>query len=317
MNEEPVEEEVWMGVWRGRNYSKIIGYGIGQYYEKTKERLAGIIKLDYLCDRKWDGTDKKEYDGISVVRRQDLKNIEDALLIIFAGNSRIYQSICDDLDGIDHVHVDEMIGGNRRLNGKMLREQYPDGIYEDMRNNKVYFEHSLPDKLTVSFQGSNNELHIKKNVLMGNVYIWFGSNGFCSIDENTEIIGAELYVADARMQIGKDCLFGNQVTLRTHDAHHIFDLETHQRINYPKDIVVGDNVWLAYHVTLLGGAVIGTGSVVGTNAVTSGVFGDHVTIAGVPAKVIRENICWSRDDTEYFNRSCLEECVWQNALRYI
>ena len=166
-----------MEAWNGKNYSRIIGYGIGQYYEKTKEELAGIIRLDYLCDRKWDGTDKKEHDGIPVVRRQDLKDIGDALLVIFAGNSWIYQSICDDLDeldGVDHVHVDEMTRGNRRLNGKTLREQYPDGIYEDMRNNKIYFDHSLPDMLTVSFRGSNNELYIEKNVLMGNVHIWFG-----------------------------------------------------------------------------------------------------------------------------------------------
>lgn len=35
------------------------------------------------------------------------------------------------------------------------------------------------------------------------------------------------------------------------------------------------------------------------------------------AKVIRENVCWSRDNTAFFQRSQLEECFDQNALKYL
>lgn len=303
----------------GRNYSKVIGYGIGQYYEKTKEELSKIIKLDFLCDRKWDQSDEEEYDGIAVIKRKDLQDLENVLLIIFAGTERNYNSIRRDLDGlnkVDFVHVDKVIGTKIFLNGKMLKDNYPDGMYEDRQNNKICFDRSLSDQLTVLFQGSDNTLHIGKNVSVGKLHIKFGNNGFCSIGDNTEITGAGFHVSNARLQIGKDCLLGAQIVLRTHDAHHIFDLETHQRINYAKDIVVGDHVWIAYHATLLGGAGIGTGSVVGAGAVTSSLFGDHVIIAGVPAKVIREKVCWSKDDTAYFNRSCLEECLWQDVTKH-
>lgn len=309
-----------MGIWGDKDYSKIIGYGIGQYYEKTKEELSGSMRLDLLCDRKWDDSDQKEYDGIALVKRRDLKDFRNALVVIFAGNARVYDSIRNDLagsEGLDHVHVDEVIGKNRWLSGKRLKKRYPDGRYEDARANKVCFDQSLPDRLTVSFSGSNNTLQIEKNVSVGELHIKFGNNGYCRIGAGTEINGAAFYVSDARIQIGKDCLFAPQVILRTHDAHHIFDVETHQRINHAKDIIIGDHVWLAYHTTLLGGAEIGTGSVVGTGAVTSSRFSDHVVIAGVPAAAIRENICWSRDDTAYFNRDCLEECVCQEAFKYI
>lgn len=308
-----------MGVWEDKKYSKIIGYGIGQYYEKTKEELSPILKLDYLCDRKWEESDEKEYDGIALIRRKDLIEFKKALLIVFSGSSWVYKSIQSDLDElqIDYVHVDEIIGMNNNLNGKILKEKFPNGCYEDKRDNKIYFDSSLSDQLTVSFQGHGNVLYIAQNVSIGNLYIRFGNNGFCSIDENTEIIRAEFYVGDARLEIGKDCLFANEVILRTHDAHHIFDMNTHQRVNFSKDISIGDNVWIAYRATLLGGAEIGTGSVVGANAVTSSKFGNHQIIAGSPARVIRDNICWSRDNTEYFNRSCLEECISQEALRYM
>lgn len=302
-----------MGIWEDKKYSIFIGYGIGQYYEKTKDELSKIIKLDYLCDRKWEDSDKREYDDIALIKRKEISMLEGVLLIVFTGNSWIYESIKRDLDelGVDHIHVDKVIGKNGDINGRMIKERFPSGVYEDGRGNKIYFDQSLSDKLTVSFQGSGNILRVGKNVSIGSLYIRFGNDGVCSIGDNTEIIGAVFHVAYAEMRIGEDCLFSTQVVLRTHDAHHIFDMATHERLNCAKDIVVGNHVWIAYRAILLGGAKIGAGSVVGANAVTSSQFEDHKVIAGAPAKVIRENICWSKDDTAYFNHSCLEECMLQ------
>ncbi|MBO5032902.1 MAG: acyltransferase [Lachnospiraceae bacterium] len=304
---------------KDKEYATVIGYGLGQYYEKVKEELFQIMTLDFVCDRKWENSDKKEYDGIPLLKRGELKNFQKAIVIVFIGSTWVYETVKRDLDelGIESVHVDEVIGANCNLSGAMLKENYPNGAYEDKRGNKIYFDQSIPEKIRVSFQGHNNVLQVGKNVLAGNLYIRFGNNGICNIGNNTEIIGAEFYVSDAKIKIGQDCLFSTQVILRTHDAHHIFELNTHQRINYAKDIVVEDNVWIAFRCTLLGGAKIGVGSVVGTNTVTSGHFDDHRIIAGSPGRVIKENICWSRDNTEYFNHNSLEECKSQEMLKYI
>lgn len=56
---------------------------------------------------------------------------------------------------------------------------------------------------------------------------------------------------------------------------------------------------------------------VGTKTVTSSEFGEHLVIAGVPGRVIRENICWSKDCTEYVSYDYLEECVDKKALDYL
>ena len=61
-------------------------------------------------------------------------------------------------------------------------------------------------------------------------------------------------------------------------------------MNHSKDIVVGDNVWIASHVTLLGGAGIGTGSVVGTNAVTSSSFVKHCCLPEITPSVYLKGI---------------------------
>lgn len=105
--------------------------------------------------------------------------------------------------------------------------------------------------------------------------------------------------------------------MRTHDGHHIFDLSTKKRINLPQDVVIGNQVWIAYGATLLGGAQIGDGSVVGAGSITSSEFGDHTVIAGSPAKIIRENICWSKDSEEKCNHQEFGECFDQTALKYL
>lgn len=67
----------------------------------------------------------------------------------------------------------------------------------------------------------------------------------------------------------------------------------------------------------VGGAQIGTGSVVGCKSVTSSQFGRNQIIAGTPAKVLRENIIWSRDSTRDFDHASFEECIDKMALEYL
>lgn len=306
-------------IWNHKEYENAIGYGIGQYYEKTKEELSKVVKLDYLCDKKWGNTDAFEYDGIEVIQPKELKEHKEALVIVFSGSSYIFESIKNDLNhmGVEYVHIDEILNIQKEWNGKQLKEKFPDGKYRDKRENEIYFDQSLPDQTMIFFQGEKNVLTIDSDVVIGSLYIEFGNRGYCSIGRNTRIIGAYFCVSDAEVKIGRDCLLSSEVILRTHDSHHIFDLNSHERINYAQDITIEDNVWLAHGGALLGGAKIGTGSVVGTGAVTSSQFGSHMIIAGCPAKVIRENICWSKDSTEYFNHSTLEQCISKDALKYL
>lgn len=307
-----------MQSWAGKQYDKVVGYAIGQYYEKRKKDISDLIRLDYLCDRKWEEV-PDEYDGISVIHVSELGQLDNSLVVVFTGTAWLYESIKKDLEAmqIDYIHVDDIIGNQQTLTGQFLRENYRDGVYRDSYNNCIYFDKTVPEHLSITFQGSNNSLRLGKNILISSLFISFGNNGICTIGDNTEIIGANFCVSDSKIEIGSDCLFSTQIVLRTHDSHHIFSLDTYERINYPRDIVVGDNVWIGYRVMLLGGAVIGTGSVVGTGSITSSQFGDHRIIAGVPARVIREKICWSRDNTGYFNHAFFDECISKDALKYL
>ena len=95
--------------------------------------------------------------------------------------------------------------------------------------------------------------------------------------------------------VGDDCLFSNDIYVRTSDSHSIISLATGKKLNSEKDVSIGNHVWIAPCVKILKGASIQDGSVVGTGAVVTSAFSDkNVVIAGVPAKVVKKNIRWEK-----------------------
>lgn len=94
--------------------------------------------------------------------------------------------------------------------------------------------------------------------------------------------------------IGEDCMTGWKVGVRTGDFHGLFDLESREILNYPKNTIIGPHVWLGHDVLVMKGAEIGAGSAVGARSIVSKSLPARSLAVGSPARVIRTGVSWTR-----------------------
>lgn len=115
------------------------------------------------------------------------------------------------------------------------------------------------------------------------------------IGRDTTINGADLWLTEGKtVDIGEDCMFANNIEIRTGDNHAIFS--GGKRINYGKDVIIGSHVWIGANVKLLKGSSIPNGSVVGNSAiVTSALSTPNAVYVGSPARLVKSEIEWLRD----------------------
>jgi len=122
-------------------------------------------------------------------------------------------------------------------------------------------------------------------------YNLIGVNHNCVLSTHSET---------ARIDIGSNCGFSGTVigafasirigdnvrcganTVLTDADWHLDD----PRSGKPRDVVIGDNVWLGVNVVVLKGVTIGDNTLVGANSVVTNSIPANVVAAGSPCKVI-------------------------------
>lgn len=102
---------------------------------------------------------------------------------------------------------------------------------------------------------------------------------------------------NSKILIGEDGLFSTNITVRTSDNHGIFDLETLERRNPPKDVTIEPRVWIGEDASVLKGAIIGHDVVIGTKSLVIGQIPPFSAAAGIPARVVRTGIFWYKHFT--------------------
>jgi acetyltransferase-like isoleucine patch superfamily enzyme len=139
----------------------------------------------------------------------------------------------------------------------------------------------------------NCRVHIGANV-SGKWDLTVSRGGTLTIGAGTTCESAVIAAQTERIVIGSDCMLSFSIEIRTTDTHAIYDVDTGERVNPDQPVVIGDHVWLAKQAVVLKGTTIGSGSVIGTRALASGTFPALSLSAGVPARVLRENVTWTR-----------------------
>lgn len=166
-------------------------------------------------------------------------------------------------------------------------------------NNLIYFSKgSICTNIDIFIRGNNNRIEIGENCIYKSGAIWIEDDeNLLYIEDGTTIESAAFLMTEnsKKIKIGKDCLISTGVVCRTGDSHTIVDINTNQRINYAKNVILGNHVWIGSDVKILKGSVIGDNSIIGSSSVVSGVIDASSVAVGIPAKVIKTGVNWLRE----------------------
>lgn len=88
--------------------------------------------------------------------------------------------------------------------------------------------------------------------------------------------------------IGNNVAISENVTIWDSDAHQIIGKE--DQMTQP--VKIGNNVWIGNNVTILKGVTIGDGAIIAAGSLVNKSIPERCLAAGVPAKVIKENVAW-------------------------
>jgi len=162
--------------------------------------------------------------------------------------------------------------------------------------NKIIFgDRCYLENTVIAIYGDNNTVSLGDMVFVNKGDFYFeDSYGQILIGDRTTISGhTHLACIEGKtIAVGDNCLFSDDVTVRVGDSHSILDMDG-RRINPSQDILIGNHVWFGNKTILTKGAGVADDSIVGTGSVVTKAFAkSNVVIAGVPAKIIKEEVNW-------------------------
>ena len=152
------------------------------------------------------------------------------------------------------------------------------------------------------FYNSNSSFSIKSSPSQDGIVdasFYLKNNTSISIGRNLTITKDAYIVAghDTPISIGNNCLFGAKISIRSADGHNIYAKDSSDIINPSKPVIIEDNVWLGYDCLILKGVILKKNSIVGAKSLVDKPFNvSNVIIAGIPARIIKEDIYWEKWD---------------------
>lgn len=136
----------------------------------------------------------------------------------------------------------------------------------------------------------NSTLEIHGNVSLYPGVVIYAVNGHIIIRNNTKINGNVEIISLKKIDIGEGCLFAEGIIVRDNDGHQMSDGDDKYGT---AEVKIGNHCWIGQRATVLKGVTLADNIIVGAGAVVVGSFPPGVAVAGIPAKIIKENVSWS------------------------
>lgn len=119
---------------------------------------------------------------------------------------------------------------------------------------------------------------------------WHGDESRLRIHETAIVNNALFNVSGGTITVGEYAFFGHDVAILT-GTHDIEQFGRARQLAFPRsgrDVVIGEGVWLASHVLVLGPVTIGAHAVVAGGSLVREDVAPYTVVAGRPATVVKK-----------------------------
>jgi acetyltransferase-like isoleucine patch superfamily enzyme len=120
-------------------------------------------------------------------------------------------------------------------------------------------------------------------------YRWHGDRSRLHIPDTAVVNNALFNLSGGTITLGEYAFFGHDVAVLT-GTHDIEQFGRDRQLGFPRsgrDVVIGEGVWLASHVLVLGPVTIGDHAVVAAGSLVREDVEPYTVVAGRPAKVVK------------------------------
>lgn len=198
-----------------------------------------------------------------------LKKVKRLLIAIkyrnrLSGKGKI---VCDFMDYLEIAPTSKII-----LNG-VLRL----GQYRNSDNGRTSILR-MDEKSVLSVNGEFNFGYGADIVLFPKAVLSLGKGSYINCDCKIR--------CHREISIGEHCAISHDFTIMDSDAHSLNGLV------YRKPVHIGNHVWIGTRVTVLKGVTIGDGAILAAGSVVTHDIPERCMAAGIPAKVVKENVVW-------------------------
>lgn len=172
--------------------------------------------------------------------------------------------------------------------------------FNGCRNSKIILGAGKPFKGKIVIRGRDNIFVSAGFESMGvssDVRVWITGteSGTYFGNRVTSVSSTWINEGDGRyMTVGDDSMISWGITVRNHDSHGIIDVNTKELINLSSDLCIAQHCWIGQDAYIVRGINVGAGSIIGARSTVTKDIPPQVAVAGVPARIVRENVTWTR-----------------------
>jgi acetyltransferase-like isoleucine patch superfamily enzyme len=174
------------------------------------------------------------------------------------------------------------------LNGQLFLGFWPDDARSRRTKDGMPPQRKQRSLLTMA---TNSYLGTSGWVILGpGVQTRVGSNARMSIGEGTYINANTKIHCEEHIEIGHDCAISYDVFIMDNDSHALYVGGKERPSTLP--VHIGNRVWIGTRAMILKGVTIGDGAIVAAGSIVSKDVPPKTMVAGVPAKIVRDDVEW-------------------------